>query len=476
MNSIYWHDYETFGVDPRVDRPSQFAGLRTDEDFNVIGDTLVIYCQPPEDYLPNPEACLITGITPQLAREKGLVEAEFIAAIHAELATPGTCGIGYNSLRFDDEVTRYTLYRNFFDPYRREYADGNSRWDLIDIVRLTHALRPEGIEWPRREDGHPSFKLELLTAANGIGHEQAHDALSDVTATIALAKLIKEKQPKLFAYVQSVRPKHKVQQMLDLVEKPMLVHVSARIPAERGCMALMMPICEHPTNKNSIIAYDLSVDPSALLELDAGDIRQRVYTSAADLPEGVHRIPLKGIQVNKSPVLAPVSTVRGAPAERWGLDIATAERHRQAILAAPELEWKIQQVYSNSPFTPFNDPEHRLYDGFLSGFDRKQCQRVVDCPIDELSELQPVFQDERLDEMFFRFKARNYPEAMNEQEVARWRAFRQARLTDEAVSYGLTLDRFMAVTAQLRQSVPKEKLPVVKALMAYGLELSQYSA
>src|SRR5690554_3991737 len=181
--TFYWHDYETFGVDPARDRPVQFAGLRTDAQLNPIGEPLVIYARPADDYLPHPKACLVTGITPQEALAKGLPEREFIRLIHEELAQPGTCGVGYNSLRFDDEVTRYTLYRNFYDPYAREWQNGNSRWDIIDMLRAAYALRPEGIVWPQREDGLVSFKLEELTAANGISHEAAHGALSDVHAT-----------------------------------------------------------------------------------------------------------------------------------------------------------------------------------------------------------------------------------------------------------------------------------------------------
>jgi exodeoxyribonuclease-1 len=217
-NSFYWHDYETFGVDPSRDRPSQFAGLRTDQDLNPIGEPLVIYCQPQKDILPSPAACLITGITPQLALEKGLPEPTFIDLIHRELSQPMTCGVGYNSIRFDDEVSRYCLYRNFYDPYQREWKNGNSRWDILDMLRLMRALRPEGIEWADHEPGRPSFKLEHLTAANNIAHEAAHDALSDVTATIAMAKLVKQKQPRLFDYVVNNRSK-KVVKCLTLLKR-----------------------------------------------------------------------------------------------------------------------------------------------------------------------------------------------------------------------------------------------------------------
>ncbi|TNE75578.1 MAG: exodeoxyribonuclease I, partial [Gammaproteobacteria bacterium] len=215
-NTLYWHDYETFGADPSRDCPSQFAGVRTDEALNIIGEPLSLYCQPPTDRLPSPMACLVTGITPQKAREQGVPEPEFMSEVYRELSRPGTCGVGYNSIRFDDEVTRYALYRNFYDPYEREWKHGNSRWDIIDMVRLARALRPEGIEWPNYEDGSPCFKLEQLTLANGISHEAAHDALSDVLATIAMARLVREKQPKLYHYVYEHRLKQKVAGLIDL--------------------------------------------------------------------------------------------------------------------------------------------------------------------------------------------------------------------------------------------------------------------
>ena len=189
--SFFWHDYETFGRVPRRDRPAQFAGIRTDADLNEIGQPVMHYCRPSPDSLPDPESCLLTGIVPQTCLEQGLPEHAFAAEIEGALAQPGTIGVGYNTIRFDDEVTRHLFWRNLIDPYAREWQNECGRWDLLDVVRATWALRPEGIEWPRHEDGRPSFKLEHLTQANGIAHEAAHDALSDVRATIALARLIK---------------------------------------------------------------------------------------------------------------------------------------------------------------------------------------------------------------------------------------------------------------------------------------------
>ena len=251
--TFYWHDYETFGTDPSRDRPVQFAGLRTDFDLNPVGDPLVVFAAPARDALPHPEACLVTGITPQRALAEGVLECEFIRRIHAELSRPGTCGVGYNSLRFDDEFTRFTLYRNFYDPYAREWRDGNSRWDLIDVVRMTHALRPEGISWPRDDDGKPSFRLEKLTAANGIEHGAAHDALSDVQATIALARLIRERQPRLFNYALKLRDKRFAMQHLDLAGMRPVLHVSGMFGAARHNIALIAPLARHPLNQKSSV-------------------------------------------------------------------------------------------------------------------------------------------------------------------------------------------------------------------------------
>ena len=241
-DTLYWHDYETFGVDPRRDRPAQFAGQRTDEDLNPVGEPLLIYCRPAPDYLPAPEACLLTGITPALALEQGVPEAEFIAAIEAELGRPGTCGVGYNSIRFDDEVTRNTLYRNLRDPYAREWRNGNSRWDVIDLMRMACALRPQGMEWPVDEAGLPVFKLERLTEANGIDHGQAHDALADVGATIAVVRRLKAAQPRLYDWYYRLRRKSAVLPMLAPEKGQPLLHVSGMYPRELGCLAPVLPL------------------------------------------------------------------------------------------------------------------------------------------------------------------------------------------------------------------------------------------
>lgn len=434
QTTLFWHDYETFGTDPKRDKPAQFAGVRTDENFNQIGDPVCFYCKPPADYLPQPEACLITGITPQYALQHGLCEAEFAKAILHELAQPQTCTLGYNSLRFDDEVTRNLLYRNFYDPYAREWQLGNSRWDLIDVMRCAYALRPEGIVWPTTEEGRPSFRLEELTRVNGIAHEAAHDALSDVYATIAIAKLLQNAQPKLYQFLWESRLKPQVEQLLQLGSYQPLVHVSSKYPAQQSCLAVILPLCAHPTDKNGVIVYDLSVDPEPLLNLNAAAIKARLFTATADLPEGVERIPLKTVHVNRCPVLAPLKVIRPADVQRLGLDLARCTAHAAQISAAANLSVKIAEVFTVEEHSLLNeDPDWAIYSGgFFSAADRRLMQTVTALSPEKLAQSSFAFKDKRLVEMLFRYRARNYPDSLTTAEQQRWREFCIARLNTES--------------------------------------------
>lgn len=474
--SLYWHDYETFGADPRRDRPAQFAGLRTDEDLNPVGAPLLIYCRPADDMLPAPEACLITGITPQKALTEGVSEAPFMAAIHEQLAFPGTCGLGYNTLRFDDEVTRHGLYRNFFDPYEREWRNGNSRWDLIDMVRLTAALRPDGIEWPKDEQGRPSFRLERLTAANGIAHEGAHDALADVHATIELARLIKARQPRLYQFAWDNRGKRQVADMLPVGAFQSVIHVSEKYPAERHCLAVVVPLARHPVNQNGVVVYDLSVDPEPLLALSADELRERLYSPAAQLPEGVPRIPLKTVHLNRCPIIAPLKVARPPDIERLQLDPALWERHLDRLKSAPGLAAKVAEVFARNPWDgqECRDPDLMLYGGgFFSDQDKRRMETIRAMSPEKLAGFDPEFDDPRLPEMLFRYRARNWPQSLNAEERTRWDDYRRRRLTDPEGGGSLTLEQFFQRIDALEAEPdrPASQREVLASLRAYGREI-----
>jgi len=447
--TLYWHDYGTWGADPKRDRASQFAGIRTDEDLNILGRPFTLFCRPTDDLLPQPEACLVTGITPQKALAEGVNEAEFFAMIHGEFAQPGTCGVGYNSVRFDDEFTRYGLYRNFFDPYAREWQNGNSRWDVIDMVRLTHALRPDGIEWPQQE-GVTSFRLELLTEANGISHESAHDAMSDVYATLEIARLVRSAQPRLFDYLYKLRNKRKVSELLQLQASKPVLHVSSMYPAARGCIALVTPIARHPSNPNGVIVYDLSVDPSPLFNLSPEQIAERVFTKADELPQGVERLPLKTIHTNKCPAVVPLNTLTGAAAERWSIDVGVGQETLQALNSHVGLEQKIQAAFSSQDFADETDPDLMLYGGgFFSRSDRATMDRILTAEPHSIREVGAHFDDARVPEMLFRYRARNWPETLSADEKQRWEAYRVNRLTASDGGGSIHLQAFRQKLAQM---------------------------
>ncbi len=454
-DSFLWHDYETFGAQAMADRPAQFAAQRTDADLVPQGEPVVWYCSPADDVLPHPMACLITGITPQEARRKGIIETRFAENILAEMMQPGTCSVGYNNIRFDDVFTRNLLYRNLRDPYQREYKNSNSRWDLIDLARMYYALRPDGIQWPMHESGKPSFRLEELSAANEIAHEGAHDALADVRATIDLARLFKKTQPRLFAWALDLRDPKQLARLLDPVEPRMLLHTSARIPATRGCTSLVLPLAVHPGRPKSVIVFDPLADPAPLIERSADVIHDLVFTSAADMPEGVERLPLKAIHSNQVPMVAPAATLRGVDLERIQLDPERCRQNADRLLAVlPSVCHKVAEVFS----VPYddgpdkNDPDRMLYSGgFFSPADRHLMDKILGVPAPDLGGHLWSFQDQRLPLMLMRYRARNFPETLSMEETRAWDSDRKARLVATNDPDYFTLNSFRQAMVEARE-------------------------
>lgn len=465
--TFFFFDYETWGTNPALDRPSQFAGVRTDMDFNIIGEPLVIYCQPPVDYLPSPEAALITGITPQKAQTAGLPEPEFIAKIHAELSKPNTTSLGYNNIRFDDEVTRYTCYRNFLDPYAWSWKEGNSRWDLLDVMRACHALRPEGIIWPQNDEGFTSFKLEHLSVANGIEHENAHDAMADVIATIEMAKKLKAAQPKLFDYFFTMRHKRKLNTLIDIVNMTPLMHVSGMLGREQHYTSWVVPVAWHPTNKNAVIMVDLAKDPSPLLELDASALRERLYTKYSELAEDEKPVPVKLVHLNKCPILAPAKTLTADNAAVIGIDRARCLENLDLLRQHPEIREKLVELYSvERQYTKDDNVDTQLYDRFFSPAAQADMAIIRSTDPKHLAALDIAFHDERIEPLLFRYRARHYPETLDESEQRRWAFHCRDYFEQHLEEYMIHLDNL----AHEYENEPKQ-LELLKSLYQYVMAL-----
>jgi exodeoxyribonuclease-1 len=462
-----FHDYETFGTRPSLDRPAQFAAIRTDADLNVIGEPEVFYCKPADDYLPQPQAVMITGITPQEAIAKGDNEAAFARRIHDLFTVPKTCIVGYNNVRFDDEVSRNIFYRNLYDPYAWSWQHDNSRWDLLDVMRACYALRPEGINWPENDDGLPSFRLEHLTVANGIEHSNAHDAMADVYATIAMARLVKTQQPRLFDYLYTFRNKRKLATLIDVPQMTPLVHVSGMFGAARGNTSWVAPLAWHPDNRNAVIMVDLAGDMSPLLELDADALRERLYTAKADLGD-LPAVPVKLVHLNKCPVLAKANTLRPEDAERLGINRQRCLDNLQLLRGQPQVREKVVAIFAEAePFVPSDNVDTQLYNGFFSDADRAAMKIVLETDPRNLPALDITFADPRIERLLFNYRARNFPGSLDEAEQQRWLEHRREVFTPEFLQ--AYADELQMLQQQYADN--NEKLMLVKALWQYAQDI-----
>ena len=410
--NFFFYDLETSGLNPRSDRIMQFAGWRTDTDLNPIGDPVNLLVKLNDDTLPSPYAVMVTKITPQSTLQDGFTEAEFCKYITDEIFTPGTVAIGYNSVRFDDEFMRNIFWRCFYDPYEWQWKDGRSKWDLLDVVRMTRALRPEGINWPFTPDGKATNRLELMTKENNISHEHAHDALSDVEALISVTKLIKEKQPQLYSWLFKMRDKKAVQQLINLEKPTPFVYSSGRYSSEFNKTTVAYPIA--PAKNGNVLVFDLRYNLDELL--------------AEEEPKYFPTV--KELKYNHCPAVAPLGVLeQGDGWQKIGLKKSQIEKNLKALLAHPEfIEQMRTENEEREEFPPAVDPESALYNGFLDNTDKTRCAAVRRATLNDLADFHPDFHDPRLPDLLLHYKARNFERALTESEHAKWEEYRMSRI------------------------------------------------
>ena len=440
--NFFFYDLETSGLSARDDRIMQFAGQRTDMELQPIGDPVNLVVKLTDDILPSPDAIMVTGITPQSTQADGYSEKEFCDILMSDVFTADTIAVGFNNVRFDDEFIRHTLWRNFYDPYEWSWADGRGRWDMLDVVRMTRALRPDGIKWPVDDAGRSVNKLELLASINGLTHSKAHDALSDVEALIELARLIRQAQPKLFDYLFSLRDKKSVASLVVLDEPKPFVYSSRRYDPAHEKTTIAFPIAPG-TKPGSVLVYDLRYDPTQFLSAGPRQLASVVFADRdTRRTEGFIALPVKELAYNRCPAVAPVGVMDEAAQERLAIDMAQIQKHLGILASNPTFGAAVREAFEmREPYAPSTDVEHQLYDGFMSDKDKGRCATVRAASADELADFHPQFVDERLPELLFRYKARQFPASLSEDEHTKWEAYKTQKIQARLPKYFEDLQR-----------------------------------
>lgn len=475
-DSFYFYDLETTGINPRSGRIMQFAGQRADLDLNPIGEPQNILIALSEDILPDPDAIMVTGITPQYTIAEGTTEADFMQTFSREIATPGTIFVGYNTIRFDDEFMRCIHYRNFYDPYQWQWKDGRSRWDLLDVVRMTRALRPEGIKWPVDKEGKATNRLELLTKENGLDHANAHDALNDVLATIALARLLRNKQPKLFDWLLKVRDKQSVKMLVN-GGKP-FVYSSGKYPAEYEKTTVVTTISENSRGDGALV-YDLRRDPTPFLNMTPAELVESwVWQKQEDRDPTKPRLPIKTIKYNRCPAVAPLAVLDADSQKHININMKVIEKNKAILEAASDwskvvlealdiMDGRQQQTFAGLETTV----DEQIYDGFMSDGDTKVMQQIRSSKPEDLSGYIAKCTDKRLRELLPLYKARNFPKKLTDDERQAWEAHKTKQLI--AGGSKSKLARYFARIEELskRPTLTTEQKYLLEDLNLYGQSL-----
>lgn len=461
--TFFFYDLETSGLNPRHQRIMQFAGQRTDMELRPVGEPYNLLVKISEDILPEPQAILVTKTTPQKTLEEGISEPEFAKLLSEDIFTPGTVAVGFNTLRFDDEFIRHTLWRNFYDPYEWAYKDDRSRWDILDLVRMTRALRPDGIKWPVDAEDKPTNRLELLSEANGLTHDHAHDALSDVEATIGVARLIREKQSRLFDWLFSIRGKNEVHKIVNLDDPRPFVYSSGRYGRANNFTTVAFPIAPG-TRPSSLLVYDLRVDPSIFKDISADDITKQLQASYQERQAPDFKaLPVKELVLNKCPAVAPIGVVDEKGWKRLGLTLQSVEENMKALHALPNFGQKVLAGFEGRPdYKKDQDVEGRLYDSFISDADKIRMSAVRAADEKHLADFHPDFVDERFPELLLRYKARNFPKSLSKDDQDKWENYRRQKFTKMAPNYTTLLAQL-----SMEHATDKEALFLLEELQLW---------
>ena len=450
--AFVFYDLETTGISPAFDQPLQFAAISTDEHF-VEKARVNICCRLAPHILPSPQALAVTGVTPEQLTDPSLPTLLEFAQQVAELTETWAPAIwvGYNTMKFDEEVLRQTFYQNLLPNVYATQFNGNTRFDILPAVYAVAVRGPESLAWPVDDAGRRGFKLDRLAPANGFHSHNAHDALGDVEATIHIARLIFTRSPDLWAELLDNAQKSRVQAKLESFRPHELVtRFGGGDPrAYVGCF------CGYSLGNSAQAAF---------FDLDAADPADFLNASDEvlfDVVDGTPKI-IRGLSTNKGPALLGYRTPT-AEHERRAAIIADAPEFRARVGAAMAARFK------EDPDAPAKPVEQQIYGGFYSNADKTLLQEFQRASWPRRQEIVASLSDPQLRQLGRRLIAFHSPELLTAEEAAQFNGYlwekwsahdnpntgwmtaakAQAAIEDLAASGAMTSDDLEAIKAFL---------------------------
>lgn len=430
-----FYDLETTGISPEFDQPLQFAAIWTDENF-VEKDRVNIRCRLAPHILPSPQALVVTRVTPdQLTDPKlpSLFEFSQQVAEFTERWAPAIW-VGYNTMKFDEEVLRQTFYQNLSPNIYATQFNGNTRFDILPAVYAAYVREPDLLVWPTDDTGRRSFKLDRLAPANGFNAHNAHDALGDVEATIHIARLISKRSPALWAELLDNAHKARVQAKLESFRPYELVtRFGGGEPRSYvGCF------CGYSHGNSAQAAF---------FDLDAANPAEFLNVSDETLFAAVNATPkiIRGVSTNKAPALLEHTAPNAEHLRRAGV-IAEAPDFRRRVGAA------MAARFVEDPDAPPKPVERQIYWAFYSNADKQLLHEFQRETWPRRQEIVASLSDPRLRQLGRRLVAFHSPELLSAEELALFQGYLSEKwsTSDAPETEWMTFEKAQAALDDLR--------------------------
>lgn len=425
--SFVFFDTETTGLKHGFDQIVHFAAIRTDADLNEI-ERFEARSRLLPHVLPHPAALRTNGLPIGRLLDGSLPSHyDMVRAIRQRLLSwSPSIFLGYNSIRFDEEMLRHALFQTLHPAYLTSNHN-NSRADVWGLVMAAAAVSPACLNVPTGPAGRPIFRLEQLAIANGVVQEQAHDALSDVITTLKLCRLVHQRSPELWQRFVRFSKKATVADFIEAEDGFMLTEFFAN----EAYHAPVVCIGRDPDQANGRFCLSLNSDVDRYVAMTDDELRAELAQKPC---------PVRRLRINAAPTLTALYDAPEVMLD--GVDIDAVEARARRMKGDPALCTRLVTAYTSTrePRPPSRHAEERLYDGFPGPQDEARLVEFHDVDWTDRLAIVQSLDDERLRFFGLRllyFEARSVlPEALR---LELDRAL-SGRLVDAAAG-GLTLEQ-----------------------------------